>query len=263
MVERGTHFRKADLHIHTPASTCYSASEKHITAAEIIAEVAKKNLELIGVTDHNNIAFLEDIVKEAQKRGIIVFPGIEVTAREAHILALFDPNYPLQKLNDFLPQIGIKMDQRGKAEAIASSMEEVIKVIDEYGGIAIAAHANSSSGLLQNPRGQYKIKIYKMPELHALELTAQDDINKFSKGLLQKYPAKACICGSDAHCLTDIGQRYTYIKMDNISIIGLHQALADWQVRVKFPWDTIKTCCPRIKDLTVNQGFFEGATFEL
>jgi len=261
MVEKGTRFRKADLHIHTPASKCYTANEKGVTAAEIIEEAANKGLEVIAVTDHNNIASLEDIIKEARKKGIVVFPGIELTAQEAHVLALFDPSYPINKLNDFLPAIGIDEDQRGEADAMAKSMEEVISAIEKRGGVAIAAHANNHNGLFKHPRGQYKIRICSKPELRALEFADQEDVQRFANGQVPKYPAKACVCGSDAHCLADIGQRYTYLKMDNISITGLRQALADWQVRVKFPWDSTETCCPRIKSLAVNQGFFEGVTF--
>lgn len=51
LLTKGTVFRKADLHIHTPASKCFSTAEKDITARDIIEEAAKKGLEVIGNVD--------------------------------------------------------------------------------------------------------------------------------------------------------------------------------------------------------------------
>lgn len=261
MIDKGARFRKADLHIHTPASTCFSTKEKTIKPEDIVKEAANKGLEIIGITDHNNIAFIDDVRRVAAKRRITVFPGVEITTPEAHLLAIFEPDCPMQRLNDFLPAIGILGEHRGRREAMASSFEKVLAKINEFGGIAIAPHANSSNGLLKVERGQYKIKMYKKTELCALELADQEDIGKFTKGEIPRYPAKACVCGSDAHKLSEIGQRCTYLKMDVVSINGLRQALADWMVKVRFDWDIIEPCCPQVHSLTVNQGFVSGEIF--
>lgn len=258
MIEKGAHFRKADLHVHTPASKCFSTNERHITAVDIVEEAVKNGLEVLGIADHNDIAWIEDVRKAAQGKGIVVFPCIEVTAQEAHVLAIFDPDCTIETLGDFLPAIGITSSKRGKKDAMATSFEKVIETIEEFGGIAIAAHANSSNGLFDHTKGQYRIKMCKMPQLAALELSNPEAIRKFSMGKVPGYPPKACICGSDAHSLCEIGQSFTYIKMDVPSLTSLRQAIADWPVRVRFPWDTIEPCCPRIRSISVNQGFFGG-----
>jgi len=263
MEPKGSIFRKADLHIHTPASNCYSKEEKGNTAVQIIEDAASKGLEVIGVTDHNDIAFLEDIRTEGAKKGIIVFPGIEISTPEAHLLALFEPEYPIAKLDEFLPYIHIKGEERGEKEAMADSFEDVLRKIEECGGIAIAAHANSTSGILHSAyKGAYKKRVCNNPALSALELSNPQHIGRFSQGLIYGYPAKPCICGSDAHCLAEIGQRYTYLKMDVVTINGLKQALIDWPIKVKYPWETIQSCCPRIQSVTVTQGFFKDTVFQ-
>jgi len=71
---KGTTFRKADLHIHTPASACYL--DKTVTATQIVEEAIRKGLDIVAVTDHNDIASIDDIRTEAAKKGLIVFPGI-------------------------------------------------------------------------------------------------------------------------------------------------------------------------------------------
>lgn len=258
---KGSFYKKADLHIHTPVSKCYQPDQKHIQAGDIIAEAIKKKLDVIAITDHNDYTFIEEVQKAAKGKGIYVFPGVEITAAGAHIIAIFDLDFPIMKINNLLARVGITDDMRGKKDAIGNDVEKVIKEVATIGGIAIAAHANSSNGLLRHPQGSYKVKIYGMPELRALEFNDQDDINKFTQGRIPQYPAKACVLGSDAHCLENIGQQFCHLKMEDVSLIGLSHALIDHEVRVRFPWDVTETTYPRIKNFTVSQGFFGGQVF--
>ena len=167
MFERGARLRKADLHIHTPASKCYAKRQGGHRFANSRRGSQQRTQNVIGITDHNDIAFIDETRREANKRGIAVFPGIEITTHEAHVLALFEPDFSMQRLNEFLPIVGILGEHRGKREAMAHGLEDVLKVIDSFGGLAIAAHANSSNGLLNVERGQYKIGVCKNPLLTA------------------------------------------------------------------------------------------------
>jgi len=257
---KGAQYRKADLHIHTPVSKCYK--DKNIGVEAIISEAMTKGLKIIAITDHNDISNIATIQAAAKEKDIFVFPGIEITAAGGHIVAIFDLDYPLNKLNDLLPKVGIEADKRGKEDAIGYDFERVVDEIINAGGIAIAAHANSSNGLLQHPQGSYKLKIFRKPDLSALELTDREDIEKFSQGKIHRYPPKPCIQGSDAHSLSEIGQRLTYFKMDVVSIEGIRQALLDYEVKVRFEWDIIQITYPYIKKLSVSQGFFGEASFE-
>lgn len=262
MNSKGTIYRKADLHIHTPASSCYS--DKSVTAVQIVEEALSKGLEIIAITDHNDIASIEKVRTEAKNKGLIVFLGIEISTQEAHLLALFEPDYSIETLNEFLPSIGILKEHRGKKEAMAGSFEAVLDKVTEFGGIAIAAHANGDSGILHSSKkGAYKQKVCKNPDLCALELSRQDYIEDFMSGKVPNYPAKACVCCSDAHSLAEIGQRCTYLKLDVVSINGLKLALTDYQVRVRFPWNSIVSTHPRIRRITVDQGFFKDVVFNL
>ena len=107
------------------------------STSQIVEEAANKGLEIIAITDHNDIAFIDDVREEATKKGIVVFPGIEISTQEAHLLAIFEPDESVAKLNEFLPYIGIRGEDRGDKEAMSQSFEEVLKKISEYGGIAI------------------------------------------------------------------------------------------------------------------------------
>lgn len=258
-VSKGSVFCMADLHIHTPASKCYE--EKGVTAEDIVNKALEKGLKIIAITDHNDVAFVDNVRNAARGRDLHVFPGVEITAEGGHIIAIFDKDYPLNSLNDLLARAGIDSEKRGKKDAIAKNVENVLVEIIKAGGIPIASHANSSNGILQHAQGIVKTKNYKDANLKAVEFTDRDDVEKFSRGKVVGYPARACLQASDSHKLAEIGQRYVCLKMDEVSLEGIKQALLDHEVKVRYAWDTITYQYPLMKSVKVNQGFFEGETF--
>lgn len=259
-MDKGARFYKADLHTHTPASKDFG--EKTITAEEYVNTALAKDLNILAITDHNSAEWVDAVRDAAKRTNLHVFPGVEVTTPICHILAVFDPAFSKEKLDDFLSAVGVTSEKRGKQDALAEQPETVLQKIKEFGGIAIASHANSSNGLLKHPKGQYKQRIYHRDDLTALEFTDREDIENFSQGKIPGYESKACVQGSDAHSLTTLGQRFTYLKMDGVSLRGIHQAFLDYEVRVRFDWNFPEPTHPRIKRVQVNQGFFGGAEFE-
>ncbi len=260
-MNHGSQLCKTDLHVHTPASLDYR--DKKASAADIIAAAAAKDVDILAVTDHNSADFVDKMRAAAKGSGVTVVPGVEVTTPEGHILALFDGKIASTEITDFLIRVGIPRQEHGKEEAIsARHAEDVIREIHKMGGVAIAAHANDKGIGLMQQKGQFKIRVVPMPELAALEFTKQSDIEKFSTGRVSPdYPPKACTQASDAHELAEIGQRVTYLKMQERSAYGITQALLDYEDRVRFPWNLPSTTHPRILRLKVDQGFFENEEF--
>jgi len=230
MVKFGLRFYKTDLHLHTSASQCFK--DKDISIEDILNEAIKKNIDIVAITDHNDISNIEEARGYAKGKNIIVFPGIEITAKGGHILAIFDLDYPISRLNDFLPVVGITSDLRGKHNALAADFEIVLEKISEYDGLAIAAHADDKSGFLFSiPQGTHRIEIYSNKFLNGLELIDSGNIDKYSKGSIPNYSRKiACIQSSDSHGLSEIGRRFSYFKMDEIGLEGIRQALFDHEL---------------------------------
>jgi predicted metal-dependent phosphoesterase TrpH len=256
---RGSKYRKTDLQVHTPASRCYE--ENGVTPEKIVDRAIQQGLEIIAITDHNTTSFVDRVCDAAKGKSLHVFPGVEITSAGGHVLAIFERDRSLKEIDDLLARVGILADMRGKKDAIGKDAETVVQEIHALGGIAIAAHANSTNGILKNPQGQLRIKLCSMPEMSALEFTSRDDVEKFSNGLVPGYPKKACVQGSDAHQLAQIGRRFTYLKMDIVALNGIAQALLDHEVKVKFAWDSIAINTPRITTLTLSRGFFSGTSF--
>lgn len=81
---------KADLHLHT----CFSDGAK--TPAEMIRRAKALGMDVIAITDHDNVGGLPEAAAAAQTERMTVLPGVELsvgTAREIHVLGYgMDPD---------------------------------------------------------------------------------------------------------------------------------------------------------------------------
>jgi predicted metal-dependent phosphoesterase TrpH len=79
--------RAVDLHTHS------TASDGRLAPAELVQLAATVGVGAIGLTDHDTTSGLAEAEAEAARLGLIVVPGVELSAsyqrREAHMLGYF------------------------------------------------------------------------------------------------------------------------------------------------------------------------------
>lgn len=265
-------WRRVDLHLHTPASSDYQ--EPNTTWLDILQAAEARGLDIIGFTDHNTVdgyrrmrgeieqfELLErlDRLRPEEKKQlaeyrrllakILVLPGFEFTATFGfHIIGLFSPETPIRDIEHILLNLNVPSDQLDRGSSTVGATADVLsayKIIDEAGGLVIAAHVNSSNGVAMrglNFGGQTKIAYTQDPHLHALEVTDFDQKGRrttasFFNGSKPEYPRRMhCIQGSDAHRLRresrdgknlGIGDRITEVLIDDLSFESLHDLFAD------------------------------------
>jgi len=78
---------KTDLHIHTSEDP--EDNIKH-SAEELIDQAASKGFEVISITNHNGMFFNDKIREYAEKRGILLIPGVEIDIEGKEVL-VYDP----------------------------------------------------------------------------------------------------------------------------------------------------------------------------
>lgn len=241
--KKGMQWYRMDLHLHTPASADYQ--EPDISYLDILRKAERRGLDIIAFTDHNSVAGYAFMMREIEQLQylerlgrattdelrlleeyrhlldkVLVLPGFEFTATFGfHILGIFAPDTPVRMLEHLLLTLRVPLDaiERGLTEVGASSdVLTAYRLIDEAGGICIAAHANSSHGVAMRGfdfGGQTKIAYTQDPHLHALEVTdltsrARTATARFFDGTKTEYPRRMrCIQGSDAHRLNMLGER--------------------------------------------------------
>jgi predicted metal-dependent phosphoesterase TrpH len=79
-----------DLHLHT------TASDGRLTPTGLVAHAAAAGIRILAVTDHDTTDGFDEAAAEASRRGVLLIPGIEITAvergRDVHMLGyFFDP----------------------------------------------------------------------------------------------------------------------------------------------------------------------------
>ena len=235
-IENST-FKKIDLHIHTPKSLCYS--DRSVSPEQIVDAALAAELDAIAITDHNTVEAIDDIGRIASQKGLCVFPGIELTTEGGHVIGIFEMDTPREKLENFLVSVGVPYEEWGDAAAMTDSViEEVFQEIHGRNGIAIAAHIERwPSGFLEtNQPRQVKMNIHNSEYLDALEISVADNKYLWNSGQVRGYPKKyACIQGSDAHALDEIGRRPVYVQMTQVNLEDLRRAFLEYESRIMFP----------------------------
>ncbi len=188
----------------------------------------------------------EDATLKEYKRlleKILVLPGFEFTATFGfHILGIFPPEKSVREIEHILLKLNIPSDQLDVGSVTVGASSDVLnayQVINDAGGLAIAAHANSSNGVAMRGfpfGGQTKIAYTQNENLHALEVTDLEKRGRYTtasffRGTKPEYPRRMhCIQGSDAHRLIaggsgskslGVGDRVTEVLLEEKSFEAL------------------------------------------
>jgi len=228
---------KADLHIHTCLSPC---TELDMTPKGILQVVKNKEIEIIGICDHNSSENSLAVMNAAKKMNINVFPGMEVTSQEeVHVLALFDEVENALKLQKFVYKnlpgendekaFGMQIVINEKEEVLGFNkklligattipLEEVIRLIHSFSGIAIASHIDRESFSIIGQLGFIPDNL----ELDALEVSPNVTYKEARKRYANHYPIT---CSSDAHYPDDIGKGSTSFLLEDGTVAEIKKAL--------------------------------------
>lgn len=60
--------------------------------ADYVRAAIAQGIEVLAITDHYSVAYVRDVIAAARERPILALPGIEVSSRDGHLLALFPPD---------------------------------------------------------------------------------------------------------------------------------------------------------------------------
>jgi hypothetical protein len=300
-----------DLHVHTPASSDYEQSG--VTYLDILEKAEEREVDILAFTDHNTVAGYRTMKNEIEQlellegldrlrdgererlteyrrllKDILVLPGFEFTATFGfHVLAIFAPGTSVRSLEHLLLQLKVPVDRLDAGATEVGATTDVLtayRLIDEAGGLVIAAHANSTHGVAMRNLGfggQTKIAWTQDPHLHALEVTdleskSRRSTARFYNGSKPEYPRRMhCIQGTDAHRLSadpkhperlGVGDRLTEVRLKDLAFASLRTALTSTDFSVTrparaltvAPFDYIREA--RETGNTIVQAFHESAT---
>ncbi len=128
----------ADLHLHTIYSYDGTAS-----LAAVLNRAKQLGLDVIAITDHDEIAGALKAMEIAPNYGVEVIPGIEITTAEGDLLAFFITE---------------------KVDAGLSLIETVLRV-RELGGICIAPHPMAGGMGMKSLSARSILKALRNPQV--------------------------------------------------------------------------------------------------
>ena len=295
MEYKGTRWFKCDFHLHTTASDCFQ--DKAITPDQWVDRAIEVGLNCVAITDHNTGSKIDDIKNSAIGKNLTVFPGVEITCdtSKIHLLVLFDVDKSTQYIEDFLIACGISRSDFGKQSAgTQKTIFDVVNIAEERSGLVIPAHIDEYNGLESVGHSNMEM-FFQDRNINAVHIVHKqfykevkfdsqliNDLNDYYNipdprleevilknwrkpvTLAMKYK-NAILTFSDnpheekssAHGLQGIGQRYSWIKMDeNPSLESLRQAflMPDFRVKNCFDNENIPYKQPElwIKSIKIN-----------
>lgn len=232
---------RADLHVHTVLSPC---GDLDMSPKNIISRAREKDLDILGITDHNSTRQCEVMQMAGARKGIHILCGVEINTREeVHCLAFFEQAEQLksfeQILGDHLADVWNDPEKFGyqvlvdEAEnilgqpekllisAIDLGVEEVEKKVHEMGGIFIPAHIDRMKNGILAQLGFIPDTL----QCDAVEISPFADYETLMRrhNYLKQY---GIIRGSDAHYPEDIGKVHTRFYLENVNFADIKMALA-------------------------------------
>jgi len=247
-------FVKVDLHIHTPASRiCYKGGKQDEEYLEILASAIKNGLRIISFTDHNTIAGykkLQEIKKELEierrtlkksantdevalgevekKLGlfekVLILPGVEFEVQDCvHMLLIFNPTTAIEKIECFLYESGFKPDDQGCEDGHVRSSLNIMQFYEKLGHydcLCFDAHTDKAKGINEVLKHQQRLDAFSSPRLNGVcysnEKTHSYLTSLFANSVRRKVKIPL-MQFSDAHMIQDIGSKYTWFKLEQIS----------------------------------------------
>jgi 3',5'-nucleoside bisphosphate phosphatase len=232
---------RADLHIHTLLSPC---GDLDMSPINILNKARERDLQIIGITDHNTTKHCQLTRKLAEKSGIFVVMGVEITTKEeAHCLAFFETDEKLSEFQEFLDlhitkfkndplQFGYQPvidEAEGIIEevdyllisALDQGIDEIEQKVHSLDGLFIPAHIDRNRFSVLSQLGF----IPKDLKVDAFEVTPFFEKEKFRQ-YMKWHAGKALLHNSDAHFIEQVGQSVTILEMEGRSFSEIKLALA-------------------------------------
>ena len=189
---------EADLHVHP------HPGDGALSVPQLQREAARRGLDVIAVTAHNNRFALDINRRLPNSRDVLVIPGQEITAPLYHLVAVGTSH---------------SVDWR-------LPLREAIAAVHAQGGVAIAAHPVESSWRDSDAEALRLLDGTEVAHPGRRPMPQRrDEYLEFYRRVLAVNPDVAPIGSSDFHTSAPLGYCRTYILTDDRSVSGVVEAI--------------------------------------
>jgi len=210
----------ADLHLHTIYSYDGTAS-----LAAVLNRAKQVGLDVIAITDHDEVRGAVKALELAPAYGVEVIPGTEITTADGYLLALFI---------------------KEKVDAGLSLIETVLRV-REQGGVCIAPHPMAGGMGMKSLSGHVILKALRIPEvaetligIEAYNGTALDRISNHYANILGSRLNLAKTGNSDSHTIDTMGLAATEFEGNTAADLLMALKNKATKVRKQAEWNAFR-----------------------
>jgi len=210
----------ADLHLHTIHSYDGTAS-----LPAVLSRAKQLGLDVIAITDHDEIAGALKAMEIASIYGVEVIPGIEITTADGDLLAYFIAE---------------------KVDAGLSLIETVLRV-RELGGVCIAPHPMAGGMGMKSLSARTILKALRDPlvaetllGIETYNATALDRVSNHYARILANQLDIAQVGNSDAHVVDAIGLGATEFEGSHAADLLIALKNKTTRIRKQKEWSAFK-----------------------
>lgn len=186
---------RADLHVHT------AASPDGRSPLDAVARAARRaGLDAVAITDHD---LCTAVPHEAE--GVLLIPGCEISTSAGHITGLF-------------LECPVDLAALGRLPA----PEAAVEAIRASGGLAVLAHPYHRPGAA--PEG-FTFPLDGVEAANARACFKVAEANRLAAALAQERGLPP-VGGSDAHDAAEVGNAFTELEAEELTVPALRAALA-------------------------------------
>ena len=231
-------WRTVDLHNHSPSSHDFRGN-KDAALDDAVAHLSAKPVDVVMFTDHHKLPDAEFVAALSKRSGKTILRGTELNVfvdawskpkpkieKQAffHLLVGFDPEQDADYWFEHLKrECGHEeRDASGtKIQGLTASIPVICNALEKANALIIPAHLHKRSDAFKSRSVD---DIYSDPEFlklakehfTALEVTDLRTAEFFDGEHAETGKLlKTCIRSSDAHEVTGIGERVTWVKMES------------------------------------------------
>lgn len=258
------------------------ASNANDYARLMIDKAVELGISVLAITDHNDVSSVPQFRAAAESRGVLIFPGFELSSSEGiHVLCIYPPDTTQDQLGRFLGECGITTPG-SSSDLCSQTFVELLGMVVRQGGLTIAAHIVNDKGLFKVLSGQARMRAWQCENLLAIQIPgAVADLPQDVRPIVEngnpdyRRPhaaderlAVAVLNAKDVAKPEELEDRAAtcWIKMSQVSIEGLRQAFLDPGSRIRLNPKT-GSLEPEehteLVELRWQGGFLDGCTIRL
>jgi PHP family Zn ribbon phosphoesterase len=214
-----------------------------MSPANIVSEAVRKELDIIGITDHNSTRQAGLVRMLGARKGLFVLQGAEVTTREeVHCLVFFDNPAEIELLQEYLddniPAIKnvplifgdqvvvnenediIYTEEKLLINATGISIGALEKFIHAHGGLFIPAHIDREKNSIYSQLGFLPDGL----NADALEISKLSSPEEFSR-IHPEIKAYPLLTNSDSHYPEAVGDVFNCLEMEELTFGEIKMAI--------------------------------------